>query len=147
MGVELSEESWGEFEREFEPMLREHLREIGGGELRLDLGLCRGLDAVGALVVVSARESGALVGYCLWTLGPSIDHAGEICAEMKPWYVVPEKRKSPLAMRLLKHSFVVLRARGIVRIFPHHWGNETLGKLFVRLGARQIEWVYEMELT
>lgn len=146
MGVELKIEPWGEVENEVQALLREHLLELNGTEMKLDLGLCRAMDAAGVLIVSVGRIDGELVGYCMWTLGPSLEHAGEIYAEQKPWYVARPHRNSSLAIRLLKFSLDDLRSRGIRKCFPHHWGNETLGKLFSRLGARPVEWVFEMEL-
>lgn len=147
MGTELKLERWAKVEREIVKLFARHLDELGGGELDLDLDLCRQLDASGALMILAARDDeSALQGYCIWTIGPSLEHSGELVAELKPWYVRPEKRNSTLAFRLFKESLELLRSRGIKRCFPHHWGNETLGRFFTRLGARPVEYVYELEL-
>lgn len=147
MGTALSIEKWADVESEIEELFAAHLLELGGSTLALDLSLCRALSAADAMVLVIARDSASmLIGYCIWTIGPSLERLGETIAELKPWYVRPEWRKSSLGLRLFKESLDVLRARGIKRCFPHHWGNETLGKFFSRMGAKPVEWVYEMEL-
>lgn len=148
MGAELRVERWAECGAELEGMFAGHLTELDGGELELDVGLCEALDAAGAMMIVTGRStSGGLLGYCIWTFGPSLEHKGELLAELKPWYVAPEARASSLGVRLLKRSLTELRSRGISRCFPHHWGDERLGRLFVALGARPREWVFELDLS
>jgi hypothetical protein len=147
MGAALKLERWAKVEREIQSLFARHLDELGGGELDLDVQLCRDLDAAGALLILTARDEDlVLQGYCIWTIGPSLEHAGELVAELRPWYVRPEKRNSTLAFRLFHESLELLRSRGIHRCFPHHWGNATLDKFFTRMGARPIEWVYELKI-
>lgn len=146
MRTELNVERWSEAGAELEGLFVEHLRELGGGELELNSRLCEAMDSAEVLLMVVAREQQKIVGYCIWTIGETLEHRGELVAELKPWYVVPEKRGGALAMKLLRRSLKELRARKVTRVLLHHWGNEKLGELFVRLGARPLEWVFELKL-
>lgn len=146
MRTELKVERWSEAGAELEGLFAEHLRELGGGELELNSRLCKAMDSAGVLLMVVAREQQRIVGYCIWTIGETLEHQGELAAELKPWYVVPEKRGGTLALRLLRRSLEELRARKATHVLLHHWGNEKLGELFVHLGARPLEWVFELSL-
>lgn len=146
MWTELKVEKWSDAGAKLEGLFAEHLRELDGGELELNSRLCEAMDNAGVLLMVVAREQQKIVGYCIWTIGETLEHRGELAAELKPWYVVPEKRGGALALKLLRRSLEELRTRKVTRVLLHHWGNEKLGELFVHLGARPLEWVFELEL-
>lgn len=142
--IELREERWSEVESEIGPLLAAHSRELAGGEINLDWRLLT--FAQESLVVVTARESGELIGYCIWMIGPDIARAGGLVAELKPWYIRVDKRGGSAGIRLFKRSLEILRARNVERCYPHHWGDARLGKFFESIGARPREWVFELEL-
>lgn len=145
--VELREEKWASVANEIGPLFRAHLEELAPGEeYDLDEAMCEALDAAGALCIISARLGATLIGYCIWTIGPRLEAKGQLAAELKPWYVKPEYRQSTLGLKLFRQSLRALRSRHITRCFPHHWGTPALGDFFTSLGARPVEWVYQLEL-
>lgn len=145
--AELSVETWEQVRVEAIPLLAAHRAELDSwGDFALDDTTMTLLDMSGQLLIATAREEGELVGYCFWIISHSIEDPSEQLAELKPWYVAKGHRASGLGLRLFRYSLAELRRRGVSRVFPHHWGNPTLGKFFERLGARPREWVYEMRL-
>lgn len=154
MSAELTIERWATFWPEAEPLLRDHRAEVDPESVRsgfsVNVPIAEALDAADALLILSAREGPlrTLVGYCLWTLGPSLDSA-TLLATQGPWFVRPDRRASPLGLRLFARSLVVLREMGITRALPHHWATPAgarLGAYFTRLGAVPLETTYSLWL-
>lgn len=145
--VLIASEAWQRAWPEMLPMFEAHRSELNAsGELRLNVDGINELDKMGGMLLLTARDKGKLIGYCIWFLVHSVERAGELVAEQRPWYVKTEWRGTGLGKRLFTESLTRLKERGIKTAFPHHWGNEALGEYFQSLGARPIEWVYEMNL-
>lgn len=148
----IARESWTDFWPEAEPLLASHRTEVEASSpapFVVDTGLAAQLDAVGALVLVTARQYDKLLGYCIWTIGPNLESAGLLVASQGPWYVMPEHRASPLGLRLFHESIAILRLAGVHQALPHHWtggAGQRLEKLFLRMGAKPLETVYSLWL-
>jgi hypothetical protein len=154
MSAQLKREAWATFWPDAEPLLRNHRAEVDpeamSAPFEMNVPLAEMLDACGALVIFTAREGplASLVGYCIWTLGPSLESA-TLCATQGPWYVRPDRRMSPIGLRLFTRSLGALRELGVQRALPHHWATpdgERLGAYFARLGAKRIETTYSLML-
>lgn len=149
--LRIETESWNRFWPESQLMLADHRAEVepqAREPFQVNVPLCEAMYEAGAMSITSARSEGALVGYSLWYLSPSLDSLS-LCATQGPWYVLPSWRKGSLALRLFKASLADLRTRGIVRALPHHWtdgAGERLGRYFERLGAKKLETTYSLYL-
>ena len=101
--------SWGELAADIDELAAAHYDEVSAGEgapLTLNKPYFEILAQNGALLCVSARHKGKLIGYIMLTLAPSAEHEGELEAAQGPWYVVPG---SPLR---LGRYLLRARARG-----------------------------------
>lgn len=145
----IGEEKWQEFWPEAEPLFALHQLELTNEPLDVDFELAERLCAAGAMIVVSARESGLLVGYCLFYLSPALEQRGTLVATQGPWYVAREWRRGPLGLRLFKEALRVCKARGASRAFAHFWSRSDprLAGFFLRLGGHLTETTYSIPLT
>lgn len=152
MSPQLAREPWARIWPECEPLMRLHQQELDPEAAARTTWAPRpdiyeALDSMGLFIGVTAREAGALVGYCLWTLGPGLESPG-LMATQGPWFVAPAWRKGPLGLRLFAEALREVKAAGALRAFPHHWANSppALARYFRSFGAKPIESVYSLWL-
>ena len=150
--MQIASESWDDIWPEAEPMFAAHAAEVEPGRKSgtyvLNSALASAMSRTGGMPIWTARESGILVGYCIWYLGPSFDSIVPT-ATQGPWYVKPEWRSSRAGLRVFKESLAGLKALGVKRVLPHHWvggGGVRLGNYFESLGAKPLEVSYSLWL-
>lgn len=147
-----AQESWAEFWPEAQFLLVAHRDEVephARTPFVLNHSVCEALDASGSMLITSARSAESLVGYSIWFLSPQFDSLA-LAATQGPWFVMPEWRASGAGIRVFRKSLEALRARGVERVLPHHWGGATgpgLDKFFRRLGATPLETSYSLYLS
>lgn len=146
--MQIGQETWEEFWPEAAPLFAAHQVELTDEPLEVDWKLAEHLCSVGAMVVVAARESGILVGYCLFYLSPALERRGTLVATQGPWYVSPKWRRGPTGIRLLREALRVVEGLGALRAFTHFWSRSDprLADLFTRLGGHLTETVYMIPL-
>ncbi len=140
---------------ECEPLMLSHRQEVDPeGSARLSWeprpDYYEALDSMGLFVGITARtySDNRLIGYCIWTLGPSMDSPG-LTASQGPWFVEPAFRRGPLGLRLFIRALEAVRESGAIRAFPHHWASDNAGALaryFRKIGAKPIETTYSLWL-
>lgn len=146
MSIELRRENWAKFVDDAAPLLAAHRAELdlhAPIPYALNSAMFSAIDRVGALVIIAAREDGALIGYCIWTLGEALDCVATV-ATQGPWYVRPDRRQDRIGLRLLEESIATLRALHVDRVIPHYWpqpgvDSSRIEALFAKLGATPLE--------
>ena len=133
--LSLAEAHWHEVEVGMDPRRK----------LDLDYELMSQLSLAGALLVVSARCAGALVGYFTWTVSRDPESRGLVIAQQGAWYVSPGHWG--LARRMLDRSIAELQFAGVQCIYPHHrlvGRGQALSREFLRRGAQAEKQVYSL---
>ena len=97
------------------------------------------LDDSGILSIVTVRDDGALVGYCIWTVIFSFHYRDHRWAIADTIYIKPSHRKGFAAARLLKLSESVLRQRGVSVADIGSKVALDFGAVLKRRGWRHIE--------
>lgn len=153
--MQIKQSSWRNEWPKLASMLQRHGYELGEAHIVLDSVSIAELDEKGALSITVAKtdasesesESGELAGYCMWFLGPDLSRMGETCAQMGPFYVAPEYRRSGLARELLLDSLAHLRSRHIWKAFPHFYEKSPdLSGMFASLGGVPYERTFLIDL-
>jgi hypothetical protein len=146
----IARETLARFWPEAEPLMRAHCAEVKActaEEFSFDLPQAKALEGAGALLIATARESGRLIGYCVWFITKSLITCQKIALQ-SGWYIDPSRREGTLALELFRRSLAWLRQSGAVECYPHFWNDSPprLSSFFSRLGARPAEIVYRMKL-
>ena len=148
--IVISESNWQAEWPRLPALLARHGHELGEAHIVLDLPSISELDAKGAMLISTAHDSDKddqLVAYCIWYLGPDLSRQGSSCAQMGPFYVEAEYRRSGLGRDLLESSLKSLRKRRVLRAFPHFYEQSpNLGPLFESLGGTPYERSYMIDL-
>ena len=141
-------EPWATFYPDSKEIFPLHWRELALHQEQIPLSIDEAkyetLDKTGILLVITARDSGKLVGYYLWFLMPHLHYSNAGPMGLTDMYfVLPEYRQGTGA-RLFIASEHELRKRGIVKaitsckvhedhtIFLEHLGWTFSDKTFVK---------------
>jgi GNAT superfamily N-acetyltransferase len=76
-----------------------------------DIGLARKLESIGALLIITARSCGEMVGYITFIIAPDLETAGRVFAEQKIFFVRPDYRGIGLKLRAAAKR--ELKSRGV----------------------------------
>jgi GNAT superfamily N-acetyltransferase len=136
-------EPWAPFREEAAPLLPRHWEELAleKDKVPLDPNWRRyaELDAVGAISLVTMRQSGRLVGYSIMFVMPGLHYMGCLEARMDIFWVAPEVRGRMGGLRLFRAHERELRRRGVKRIYAGSKLHKDSSRLFVALGYTPIE--------
>ena len=120
--IEYREDKFKNILMDFMHLLPEHMAEMNyfhkqGCKFDPDYSAyIRGQDA-GHYVLVTAKDSGILVGYIVFSVQRHIRYRDTVYAQEDLYYVVPEYRRQGIAKRLFAEAEQVLKQRGVDYIF------------------------------
>jgi hypothetical protein len=143
-------ERWSEFYPDCLPLFAEHDLEVGECDPRMpldpDVSTCEALDKAGVLQILTAREEGNLVGYCIFSIAHSLQSRKILCGTQS-LYFVTKSHRGILSLRLYDEAIRHLKARGVQNIYPHHYlrgDSPRLKKFFERRGAVEVQHEYSL---
>jgi GNAT superfamily N-acetyltransferase len=142
---ERASELWGEIM----PLLRAHWEEIAHYkdiELAPNIEAYAKLEAAGVLHCYTARVAGALVGYFVATVVPSLHYRFSLQAHQDVLFVLPEHRRSRVGVGLIRFAEAQMRAAGVQVVQHHMKVAHDFGPLLARMGYEWIEKIYAKRL-
>lgn len=139
-------ERWAEFYPDVKAIFPRHWEELALNRdqipLSIDEAKYETLDAGGILLIITARDSGNLVGYYLWFLMPHMHYASSGPMGLTDMYfVLPEYRKGTGA-KLFMFSEQQLRARGVVKAITSCKAHSDHSEFLDRLGWTLSDFTY-----
>jgi GNAT superfamily N-acetyltransferase len=139
-------ESWAQYEADCQELWKLHYDEIAVSKERMpmrpDVTRYKGLEASGQLMILTARKSGAMIGYYLATVMPHPHYADVLCGFEDSYFVAPAERKGMVGVRLIKEAEKRLKQRGVKKVFVMTKSFKDLGRIFERLGYEQSDICY-----
>jgi GNAT superfamily N-acetyltransferase len=139
-------EKWRDALPEMEPILVQHWHEIALGHDKVPLDIGRDkyqeLCDSGVLQVITARDSGALVGYHVAMVTPHLHYMSTPHCITDVYFVQPEYRKGFTGIRLLKKVEEEAKARGVKKLITGTKLHLDMGRVFERLGYTETERTY-----
>ena len=146
----IRQESWAQLWRDAAPLAEAHYLEVDGGveprrKMKVDTEQMALADLSGHLKIWTARNSGGLLGYILWTVGYDPESKGLLVAQMGPWFVL--EGHAGIGARLFDVSLAGLKALGVQCCYPHHrlqGRGSRLGHFFSARGAVEIQHTYSL---
>jgi hypothetical protein len=100
------------------------------------------LEAAGALRILTARDSGKLVGYFFALVWPSLHFTQEISAVSDIFYLSPECRRGMAGLKLLKEAEKMLTSMGVTRCYLVTKEGSNANIVVERLGYNLVEHIY-----
>jgi len=139
-------ERWRDIKSEMLPMLVEHWKEVAlnHADVPLDIDEERydGLDAVGALHILTVRRAGKLIGYHVAIVSGHLHYKSTLHGITDVYYIAPEHRHGITGMRMFQAVESELKKLGVRKLFTATKLHMDQGPLFERLGYRPVERLY-----
>jgi hypothetical protein len=149
-GFTFQDEQFDRWYADAAPLFREHMAATGQDieDWRLkNHSMLRRLDNVGALQVMTARCNGALFGYLVTIIGPSLDAQDVMEAHHLPFFARPDV--PGLGMKLQRASIEALCRKGVAAVIGRagtRGSGPRLGTVYRRLGFEPAGNLYLLEL-
>lgn len=130
---------------ELQPLAEAHWTEVvheAGHHARLDRDAFEAAEDAERLLFLTARDAGALVGYCAILIVQHPHATGLRVAEVNGLYLQPAYRQAWNAHELVGFAHATLRDRGVDLIYQSSKVNHDIGSLFLRMGyqASEVLW-------
>lgn len=114
-----------------------------------DLDKYEQMEAARTVMLITVRHKGELVGDIIYFLSEDSDNFGKTYAEDNGFYLYPEHRKGPLAVKLLRYGDATLKKLGVSYVFmgdKEPIGGPDLSIIFKRAGYKPLSRSYVKEL-
>lgn len=145
MTLTFQTESWADYRRDCQPLWREHYDELAARKDRMamkpDERAYMAAEANGALDILTARETGRMVGYIISVVRPHMHYADTLCGFEDAYFLAASHRKGMAGVRLLRAWEARMRARGVQLIFAYTKPFLDLRPIFERLGFDLTDYV------
>ena len=89
------------------------------------------MEAIGAMLTVTARRGGTLIGYAVYVVWPHLHYRSRLIADSDSFFLDPADRCGFVGIRLFQVAERHLRDRGVAEV----WARV---KLHVRGGRRRL---------
>lgn len=99
-------------------------------------------DAAGAVLFVTLRDAGELVGYFVGFIQPGLHYQTCLTCIMDIFYLRKDKRTGSGGVRLFRFVEAELKRRGVQRWFMGSKVHADASALFKRIGAAPVETYY-----
>lgn len=128
------------------PMLTQHYEELALNRDKVpldpDWDTYRALEARGALLCVTLRENGRLVGYYTGIVAPDLHYRTCLSLKMDIFWTHPDIRGGTAGLRLFRAVKKEAKRRGVQRIFHGAKLHKDASRLFQSLGMDAVETYY-----
>lgn len=119
--------------------------------LAIDWPRYRVLEKTGALKALTMRQDGALIGYDVFFVQPTLHYATSTWALNDILYLTPEARKGLAGARMIRTAEQMLRELGVQKVIYHtklhlnlgrRTDGDTVGRLLAAMGYTHVENVW-----
>jgi GNAT superfamily N-acetyltransferase len=144
--VEYKEEGFDDVIGEIKPMLEHHYDEIALDKehikLNPDYDAYKTLCSSGFMRIITARDGGKLVGYCIVIIKHHLHYRDSLTAIDDIFYVDKEYRKGLTGVKLFIKTEEILKKYGVQRVIMNTKLHHDVGAIFDRLGYKETERVF-----
>jgi hypothetical protein len=146
--VEYQVEQWLDVLTEMRELFDDHWREVAldhdAIKLEPDYLTYEMMARIGMLHLVTARDSGRIVGYHLSLIHPHLHYKSSLTAFTDVFYLRPDYRTGMTGYKLLKFFVTSVQERKVQKIYMMTKLHRDIGPILERMGFKPIERVYSM---
>jgi hypothetical protein len=144
--IEYKEETFDQVIDEIKPLLENHYEEIALNKdaikLNPDYGIYKSLCDSGVMRVITARDDGKLVGYCVCIIKYHLHYKDSLTAFNDIFYISKDYRKGLTGVKLFIKTEEILKKYGVQRVSMNTKVHHDVGVIFDRLGYKETERVF-----
>lgn len=131
------------------PLAADHLDEVShidGLEFKPDPMAYMRACLAGRCKAYTVRNEDKLLGYLVYSIEPMLNFGDKLVAKQELLYIIPEKRKGMLGVKLIKFSEKMLKELGVNIIVQHTTVKNDVSSLFKRLGYKECDILLSKEI-
>lgn len=103
------------------------------------------LERSGALLIITARRDGELIGYCLAAIHRHL-HYEAVCGFEDSYYLTPAERRGTSGYKLLAETLKAMKRRGCREGYIQTRDSPSIAPLLERLGMKKLYSTYSISL-
>lgn len=150
--ITFARETFAQCYPDMAPLLREHWEALARNReivpLAVDEAVYQAAEARDALVAVTARDAGALVGYAVYFLRRHPHYNTTLWATNDVFWITPDARRVGVGKRLFEFVETTLKGLGVVVMnTSYKLQHPEAGPLLQAMGHEPIEMVHQKVLV
>jgi N-acetylglutamate synthase-like GNAT family acetyltransferase len=138
-----AQEAWPDVVDEMKPLFVRHWQEIGVDRdvvlMDMDYEMYDKYHEIGYLKIVTVREAGKLVGYCMALLCTHLHYRSTLFGLGDLYYIAPEHRKGSAGLRMFMEMEKLMRSLGAKKLTTITKMHHDLSPMFEKLGWKSVE--------
>jgi len=144
--IEYKEETFDQVIDEIKPLLEDHWEEIALNKEVIKLNpnyeMYEKLCNSGVMRIVTARDDGKLIGYCICIIAYNLHYKDSLTATNDIFFISKDYRKGSTGVKLFIKNEEILKSYGVQRLIMNTKVHQDVGAIFERLGYKQTERVF-----
>jgi len=144
--IEYKEETYSQVIDEIKPLLEDHWEEIALNKEVIKLNpnyeMYEKLCNSGVMRIVTARDDGKLIGYCICIIAYNLHYKDSLTATNDIFFISKDYRKGSTGVKLFIKNEEILKSYGVQRLIMNTKVHQDVGAIFERLGYKQTERVF-----
>jgi len=149
--IEFNEEFFDDCFLEMVPLLKDHWKEVAVYQddvpLDIDVERYKTLEEMGRLHIVTCRDDGKLVGYCVTIINEHMHYKSTVFGLNDIIYLAPEYRRAGVAYSLIAFVEMCLKEKYNVKVMTLHMKTAIpFESLAEACGFNKVEYIYSKVL-
>ena len=148
--IEYKEETFDQVIDEIKPLLEDHWEEIALHKdtikLNPDYGRYESMFKSGSMRIVTARDDGKLVGYCIMLLYHHIHYKDQFMAMDDIFFIAKDYRKGLTGVKLFIKTEEIMKQYGVTKLSMNVKIHQDVGAIFERLGYKETERMFTKKI-
>ena len=148
--IEYKEETFDQVIDEIKPLLEDHWEEIALHKdtikLNPDYGRYEQMFKSGSMRIVTARDDGKLVGYCIMMLYHHIHYKDQFMAMDDIFFIDKDYRKGLTGVKLFIKTEEIMKKYGVTKLSLNVKVHQDVGAIFERLGYKETERMFTKKI-
>ena len=144
--ISYQEETFDQVIDEIKPLLEDHWEEIALNKEVIKLNpnyeMYEKLCNAGVMRIVTARDDGKLIGYCICIIAYNLHYKDSLTATNDIFFISKDYRKGSTGVKLFIKNEEILKSYGVQRLIMNTKVHQDVGAIFERLGYKQTERVF-----
>lgn len=144
--IEFQKESIKTILEDGKDLISSHWREISLHHGKVNLNVAHDqylqLEEIGCVHVISARDDGKLVGYCVMLVMPHLHYCEDLFAFNDAVYIHPSYRNGTVGIKLIKETEEYMSDIGVSVMTVHVKPTKDFSPILKRIGFSEFETVY-----
>ena len=148
--IEYKEETFDQVIDEIKPLLEDHWEEIAlhkdSIKLNPDYARYEQMFKNNNMRIVTARDDGKLVGYCIMMLYNHIHYKDQYMAMDDIFFIAKDYRKGLTGVKLFIKTEEIMKQYGVTKLSMNVKVHQDVGAIFERLGYKETERMFTKKI-